>query len=260
VGPSGRRGGRGALGTRLEYTCPRNPDPPWVVPSGSGAARTCSNTFHSPCSSRFSEVHQYSDLNLEVSLDINSAGTLNRAVISKASTNEDPSLVAASDVASLGLASDRGPGRIGIGALAEKFGDLRKIWSGSLERIRATFARAKTPVSERIAEVIVLMFDALIRSGPKEVQRMHVRNVTIAPKSGLQESLRSIGNGPRWLVVEGNVDAIWLGQIRPDLAERGADRRKSAVERYDRLSLDLDLFIHLELVDRLVTADGLLLH
>src|SRR5215207_135050 len=62
-----------------------------------------------------------------------------------------------------------------------------------------------------------------------------------------------VGRASMGLQLEGD-DPPGLGKGRQDLSKRGADRRQSAVEQYQRLSRAVDLVVHSEAVHLSVAA------
>ncbi|MDP9359607.1 MAG: DNA-protecting protein DprA [Chloroflexota bacterium] len=139
--------------------------------------------------------------------------TQHRAVTGLFSVNlsrsDSPQPAAPFDVTLLALTRVRGLGRAGIAAIADEFGDLGKVWFAQPARIHAALVRSKTPNAERIAADLVKATDELLQQGAEEVERLASQNVTVLHRSQLPNRLQGIPDAPRWLFVEGNVDALF---------------------------------------------------
>jgi DNA protecting protein DprA len=127
----------------------------------------------------------------------------------------------------LGLASVRGLGRQGIRAIVEAYGGdtPRLVAQPDPRLLRRALSASRTPASEELAEFLAKQMPVLVQAGGRELEKLRNQNVAIIGWAQLPDRLADLPDGPRWLFVEGDTEAL---RSRPAVAVVGT--RKASRE------------------------------
>lgn len=110
----------------------------------------------------------------------------------------------------LALGSIHGLGQKGLQCLVTRYGDnVGRVLLQSEAELVTTFKECGISGADKFTTTITSDPTGIIKRGEEELRRLQDRNIHIVPPSKLPERLRSInGDAPKWLFVEGSVEAL----------------------------------------------------
>lgn len=123
-------------------------------------------------------------------------------------------------VALLGFGSLHGLGQKGLQSLVNRFGDgIGQAFIQNKAELSSTLKDCGISGADKFATLIDSDRPNILRTATDQLKRLGDRNVHVLPPSRLPQSLRSIeADAPKWLFVEGQVDAL---DTRPVIAVVG---------------------------------------
>jgi DNA protecting protein DprA len=109
----------------------------------------------------------------------------------------------------LALGSIRGVGTKGLRSLVGDLGDdLGLLWEMTEDEVGSRFAKAKTANPANIAADFTGRTSELLAKGTSELDRLKSSGSVLLSPSEVPMKLRSLPDGPKWLFVQGNIEAM----------------------------------------------------
>jgi DNA processing protein len=158
-----------------------------------------------------------------------------------------------SSVVALGLV--RGVGHVTVKAMVDAFdGDLRKVWEASAECLAEIMAKARTPAAAMLVELIKKSGVDLLEAGKQGLENLERHDVHVLQRNRLPERLATIKDDPpRWLFIQGNVEAMTRGPYVAVVGTRQAT--DEGIEATKRICKVIARYPEITLVSGL--ADGI---